>query len=125
MHVESHNFYCRKHYRKLQKDYPDFETMYRKTLDSFLVYLNDGIDFLANCHFLTTQTVGNVKVDVYKLQVPISGLKRGQWPRLWIGVSIERQLLIPLTLGVHKDNYADNEMFAQAVKLIEDYLQGA
>lgn len=42
---------------------------------------------------------------------------------MWVGVAHSFDLLVPLEVGMHGDNYDDNAMEARAIKSMSDYFE--
>ena len=59
--------------------------------------------------------------EIWKFQVMVRGLRPGQWPRLWVGVASAEGILVPLALGMHGDNYRDNDMEEIAITTMKGY----
>lgn len=59
--------------------------------------------------------------EIWKFQVMTQGLKPGQWPRLWVGVAYSLDLIVPLVLDSHTNNYEDNEHESSAIRLMESF----
>ena len=120
MQREAIELYCKAAYKEICKKHRTFANDY---LDAFkllnhhlcpskperpiapkrLVHLHDGEGF-----------------QVWKYQVMAQGLRPGQWPRLWVGVIPGSDLLVPLVLDMHGNNYDDSAHEANAVRLIGD-----
>ncbi|GAA1579407.1 hypothetical protein D3229_10060 [Leucobacter aridicollis] len=69
-----------------------------------LIHLHDGEGF-----------------EVWKFQVMTQGLRPGQWPRLWVGVAPALDLLVPLELNMHGNNYSDNDLEKSAIERMAEY----
>ncbi|HWZ65202.1 MAG TPA: hypothetical protein VNX65_00210 [Patescibacteria group bacterium] len=55
----------------------------------------------------------------HRVAIPKSGLRPGQWPRVWFVVSGEN--IVFLTIAMHAQNYSDNDMQALAKTRATDF----
>lgn len=68
----------------------------------------------------------NPHYSVWKINVAVSGLRPGQWPRFWFGVVDDRELIVPLDIAMHKDyGPHENGIEAAALKVMERFMSTA
>lgn len=58
---------------------------------------------------------------VWKFKVMVQGLRPGQWPRIWLGVAHDFDLIVPLVLDMHGNNYDDNAHQRTAIQTMSDF----
>lgn len=124
MRCESFQLYCRKEFKALCKKYLEFELSADIAFKLLSDHFSGEGDPLGSKRLVYLESVvaSGQKADLYKFHISVPSLRPGQWPRLWLGYCPERGVIVPLTMGVHKDNYSDNQMQATAMVNLEDYL---
>ncbi|NWN87436.1 MAG: hypothetical protein HLX51_02670 [Micrococcaceae bacterium] len=59
--------------------------------------------------------------EVWKFNVMTQGLRPSQWPRMWLGVAPMLDLIVPLVIDSHTNNYSDNTHEATAISLMQSF----
>lgn len=115
--------FCSSEFKKIKKKHQGFE----KNFEQASTLLNQQLCPKKTVKPLTSKHLNRLHVgdgfEVWKFQVFVKGLKQGQWPRLWVGVAHEFDLLVPLEMGMHGDNYDDNTKEKNAIRAMSAYVK--
>ena len=122
MHQQGDADFCTKARKRLRKNYPTFdfemERMIR-LLDIQFCPKESAEPVSSKLKHITT----NELYSVWKINVAVSGLRPGQWPRFWFGVVDDHELIVPLDIAMHKDyGTHENGIEAAALKTMERFM---
>jgi hypothetical protein len=101
-----------------------------KKYPGFLTHLEKGCRLIES-HFSHESVISSNKIlhvtndpngqwALWKLKLYVKGLKSGQWPRVWFGLTSNYYVL--LAIRMHQDNYDDNHMNKLAVERLQEVL---
>lgn len=122
MQSEPVGVYCSSQYKAICKKHKTFPKNYEQSF----TLLNGHLCPAKDIHPVSSKRLVHLAdgdgYQVWKFHVMVQGLKPGQWPRLWVGVAMELDLLVPLDLRMHGDNYDDSTVERGAITLMEHHL---
>ncbi len=121
MRCEPPDLYCGKAFKSICKKHRSFDESYKLSLRLVVAYFDDPQN--VNRPFQLVHLHTCEEYEFWKLKVMVKGLKPGQWPRLWFGVSQKgERILIPLILDMHQSGYSDNQHENDAHNLLRKHI---
>lgn len=118
MQRESLDRYCSKLAKKLQSKHPTFREDFKKAYTLLNNHLCVAKPTKPISPKRLTQLHHSDDFEVWKYQVMVQGLRPNQWPRMWVGVIRQVDLLVPLVLDAHQNNYNDSDNEREAKLLL-------
>lgn len=116
MQRESVDLYCSAEFKEIKKKHRSFEG----DLEKALTLVNQQLCPKKTGRPLTSKHLNHLHdgegFQVWKFQVMVQGLRPGQWPRVWLGVTHEFELIVPLVLDMHGNNYDDSTHQREAIR---------
>ena len=122
MHQKDDANFCKKARKKLRKSYPTFDFEMERMIRLLDIQFcpKESADPLSRKLKLITT---NDHYSVWKINVAVSGLRPGQWPRFWFGVVVEHELIVPLDIAMHKEyGPHENGIEDAALKTMERFM---
>lgn len=109
MHQEDDADFCKPARKKISKDHPDLnENMERLSRLLGLQFCPYSFETPLQDYKSLHRITENEGYAVWKIDVVLRGLRMSQLPRYWFGVVLERELIVPLEMAMHK-NYGEKE----------------
>lgn len=125
MHKDDGSGYCKKAKKAISKAHPDFAKTFKEVERLLNIHfcpkraetpLHEGSKFFMVLH--------TEEYEIWRISVVVQGLKPGAWPRYWLGVIFDREIIVPLEMGRHKDyGEGENQIENSAKKKMAEYMK--
>lgn len=123
MQLEPVGTYCADFAKKYSKKHRTFSSDYKAATKLLVLHLCGRHKEKPVSDKKLRLIHANSDFEIWKYNVVTTGLRPGQWPRMWLGVSYELDLIVPLVIDSHVNNYSDNAHEASAIELMKTYCE--